>query len=382
MQVFQNSLQTITQLRDVESRSISNENRSGAKSGAARDLPVKDENGQSIGAARELGLGWKTHPCDEIKPGETFVLADIKGSGCIQQIWMTLTGNQFRHAILRFYYEGNENPSVECPAGDFFAYAYGSFNNFSPLISATICVNPGNAFNCYWPIPFKKNVRITMENISTQKENITIFYQINYELFEIKTEIAYFHAQFRRSNPLPFGKVYTILDGVKGRGHYAGTYMAWQMNNNKWWGEGEVKMYIDGDTDPKLSEGKEIAGSTGFPTICYTGTEDYFCGSYNFENKKTQQYQEFSTPYAGVPHIVRPDGVYSANLRFSMYRWHIVDPIYFKDNLKVTIQALGWKKGGRYLPLQDDISSVAFWYQTLPFAKFPQLPNEDYLEII
>ncbi len=382
MQILQNSLQTLAQFREVESRSISNENRSGAKSGAARDLPLKDENGQFIGPARELGLGWKTHAHDEIKPGESFVLADIKGSGCIQQIWMTLTGSQYRHLILRFYYEENENPSVECPVGDFFAYAYGSSKNLSPLISAAVCINPGSAFNCYWPIPFKKNMRITMENISSQNEPVTIYYQINYELFEIKSEIAYFHAQFRRSNPLPYGKVYTILDGIKGRGHYVGTYMAWQMNNNQWWGEGEVKMYIDGDDDPNNSCGQEIAGSTGYPTICYTGTEDYFCGSYNFENKATNQYQEFSTPYAGVPHIVRPNGVYSANLRFSMYRWHIVDPIYFKDNLKITIQALGWKKGRRFLPLQDDISSVAFWYQSLPFAKFPSLPNEDYLEIV
>ena len=139
---------------------------------------------------------------------------------------------------------------------------------------------------------------------------------------------------------------------------------------------------FDGDTDPDLSDGEEVAGSTGFPTICGTGTEDYFCGSYNFENKATGQYQEFTTPYAGVPHIARPDGVYAANQRFSMYRWHIADPIRFEQDLKVTIQALGWRSGGRFLPLRDDIASVGFWYQALPTAPFPELTDANGLEII
>ena len=160
------------------------------------------------------------------------------------------------------------------------------------------------------------------------------------------------------------------------------SYLAWQMNNDGWWGEGEIKFYLDGDTGPALSDGKVVAGSTGFPTICGTGTEDYFCGSYNFENKATKQYQEYTTPYAGVAHVRRPDGTYKANLRFSMYRWHVSDPIRFDSDLKVTMQALGWRSGGRYLPLQDDISSVAFWYQTLPTATFPMLPDRDSLEII
>jgi hypothetical protein len=187
-------------------------------------------------------------------------------------------------------------------------------------------------------------------------------------LTDVPEECAYFHAQFRRTNPLPYKDVYTILDNVKGKGHYVGTYMAWGLNNNRWWGEGEIKFYMDGDKE--------------FPTICGTGTEDYFCGSYNFENKETKQYQEYNTPYAGVPQVVRPDGLYVANTRFGMYRWHIMDPIRFEENMRVTIQALGWRSGGRYLPLQDDIASVAFWYQTLPHVKFSELPDKDYLEII
>lgn len=377
---LQCGMSTMALLSNAQSRSICAENRSGGKAGGAREMPPVDENGKPIGVARELGQGWKVHPCDPIPIGETLTLADIEGPGCIQQIWMTPSGD-YRTTILRIYYDDQEHPSVECPVGDFFASAYTSFNVFAPISSLAVCVNPGNAFNCYWPMPFRKRIRITMENISDTEEK-RIFYQINYALNDVPENAAYFHAQFRRTNPLKYGDVYTILSDVKGQGHYAGTYMAWQMNNNGWWGEGEIKFYMDGDTDPELSNGKEIAGSTGFPTICGTGTEDYFCGSYNFENKGTKQYQEYTTPYAGVPHVVRPDGVYSANLRFSLYRWHITDPIRFKEDLKVTIQALGWRKGGRYLPLQDDISSVAYWYQTLPTAKFPRLPDRSYLEII
>jgi hypothetical protein len=375
------SLDTLSLLSNAESRSICAENRTGAKAGGARDCPRLDEDGKPTGAARELGQGWKVHPNDPIPAGTTYTLADIEGPGAIQQIWMTPTGN-YRHIILRIYYDGQEQPSVECPIGDFFASAYTSFLVFAPINSLAVCVNPGNAFNCYWPMPFRKRIRMTLENINPLGEGAGIFYQINYALAEVPEDAAYFHAQFRRVNPLKQGDVYTILDGVKGQGHYAGTYMAWQLNNNGWWGEGEIKFYMDGDTDPKLSDGKTVAGSTGFPTICGTGTEDYFCGSYNFENKATKQYQEFTTAYAGVPHIVRPDGVYQANQRFSMYRWHLTDPIRFKKDLKVTIQALGWRSGGRFLPLQDDIASVAYWYQALPTTPFPKLPDANQLEII
>jgi hypothetical protein len=378
---LQCNMNTLALLSNAESRSICSENRTGAKSGGARDCPPVDEKGNPTGVARELGQGWKVHPCDSVPAGTTYTLADIEGPGCIQQIWMTPTGN-YRYSILRIYYDDQENPSVECPIGDFFASAYTSFNVFAPINSLAVCVNPGNAFNCYWPMPFRQRIRITLENINPHGEAMTVFYQINYALNDVPEDAAYFHAQFRRTNPLKQGDVYTILDGVKGQGHYAGTYMAWQLNNNGWWGEGEIKFYLDGDTDPALSDGREVAGSTGFPTICGTGTEDYFCGSYNFENKATKQYQEYTTAYAGVPHIVRPDGVYQANQRFSMYRWHITDPIRFKEDLKVTIQALGWRSGGRYLPLQDDIASVAYWYQALPTAPFPELPDANGLEII
>jgi hypothetical protein len=373
------NLSNLALLSDAQTRSICSENRSGEKSGGARELPPLDEHGQPSGPARALGQGWKVHPSDPIKPGDTLVLADIKGPGCIQHIWMTPTGD-YRTTILRIYYDGSEQPAVECPVGDFFASAYTSYKVFAPIRSLAICVNPGNAFNCYWSMPFRKRIRMTLSNIHPAEKK-GIYYQIDYALNKVPSDAAYFHAQFRRANPLRAGDVYTILDGVRGKGHYAGTYMAWQVNNNGWWGEGEIKFYLDGDTEPKLSGGKTVAGSTGFPTICGTGTEDYFCGSYNFENKATGQYQEFTGPYTGVPHIVRPNGVYESNMRFSLYRWHIPDPVRFDRDLKVTIQALGWRRDGRYLALQDDIASVAYWYQAAPAAPFPPLPSADELEI-
>lgn len=376
-------LGNLSLLSNAKTRSICSENRSGGKSAGGLETPPPDPGRGQPGrsCARELGRGWKVHPCDPIAPGETFVMADIEGPGCIQQIWMTPTGN-YRHTILRIYWDDQEHPSVECPVGDFFASAYTNFDTFAQISSLAVCVNPGNAFNCHWPMPFRKRCRITMQNIGSGE--MRIFYQINYALNEVPEDAAYFHTQFRRTNPLPYGKIFTILDGVQGHGHYAGTYMAWGLNNNNWWGEGEIKFYLDGDIPAGKSLDEAVAehGGDCFPTICGTGTEDYFCGSYNFENKATKQYQEFTTPYTGVPHIVRPDGVYKSQMRFSMYRWHITDPIRFEKDLAVTIQALGWRSEGRYLPLQDDIASVAFWYQTLPTVPFPELPDANYLEII
>src|SRR6185295_13312432 len=131
--------------------------------------------------------------------------------------------------------------------------------------------------------------------------------------------------------------------------------------------EGEIKFYIDGDKE--------------FPTIAGTGTEDYFCGSYNFENQVKKQYEEFTTPYAGLAQVIKPDGLYVSQQRFGLYRWHILDPVRFDSDLRITIQALGWRDGGTYLPLRDDLASVGYWYQTEPHAAFPKLPSREELLI-
>jgi hypothetical protein len=343
-------------LSDAETRSISPENFTGEKGKGG--MATLDE-GSASHAARDLGQGWKVNPFVVIEPGETFTMAVIDGSGAIQHIWMTPTGNR-RFSIFRIYWDDEETPSVEVPVGDFFANGWGGYAHVNSL---AVTVNPGSAYNCYWTMPFRKKCKITMTNID--EKPMRLYYQIDYSLTEVSENAAYFHAQFRRVNPLKYKEVYTIIDDIKGQGHYVGTYLCWGVNNNGWWGEGEIKFFMDGDKK--------------FPTICGTGTEDYFCGSYNFDVGGT--YKEYSTAYAGLPQIIRPDGSYQAQQRFGLYRWHITDPIRFKKDLKVTIQALGWRSGGRYLPLKDDIASVAFWYQAEPHNTFPKLPEKDELEV-
>jgi len=355
--MHQNDMSKLSRLVQAKTRSVSPENFTGekGKGGMATE-------GTGAGCARDLGRGWKISPSVSIPAGETFTMADINGEGSIRHIWITDSCPKNRSLILRIYWEGSEKPAVEVPLGDFFASA--DFLDYRQLTSAAVCVNPKRAFNCYWDMPFKKNFRITMENLSS--EPVIVYYQIDYVLAEQPDQVAYFHAQFRRVNPLPYKSVYTILDNVKGKGQYVGTYLFWGVNNNGWWGEGEIKFYLDGDDE--------------FPTICGTGTEDYFCGSYNFD--VGGRYTEFCTPYAGLSKVMRPDGNYRAQQRFNLYRWHIVDPIYFDSDIRVTIQALGWRDGGRYLPLQDDISSVAFWYSDNLDDDYPALPDKDGLEII
>lgn len=350
-------LGNMSRLSRAKTRSISPENFTGEKGagGAASE-------GTGAPYARDLGTGWKISPSVKIAPGQTFSLADIQDAGAIQQIWLTPTGN-WRFSILRFYWDDQEQPSVECPVGDFFGMGWGKYAQISSL---PVCVNPGSAFNCFWEMPFRKRCRITLENLGD--EAMTLYYQVNYTSTEVPDDVAYFHASFRRANPLPRGEVHRILDGVRGRGHYVGTVMHWGSNSRGWWGEGEIKFYLDGDD--------------AFPTICGTGTEDYFLGSYNFDLGKEQGgYREFTTPYAGLHQVIRPDGRYSSQQRFAMYRWHLTDPVRFEEDLRVTIQALGWRSGPRYLPLQDDIASVAYWYQTLPTRPFEPLPPRDALEV-
>lgn len=353
---IESNLSNIYRLSNAQTRSISPENFTGEKGKGG--MAAK---GTGAFAARELGQGWKISPSVSVASGATFTVAEINGSGSIQHIWMTPTGN-WRLSILRMYWDEEKDPSVEVPLGDFFAMGWGQYARISSL---PICVNPGSAFNSYWPMPFRHKARITVENLDDKP--ITLFYQVDYALSPVPNDAAYFHAQFRRVNPLPYKDVYTIVDGIKGKGQYVGTYMAWGVHNSGWWGEGEIKFFMDGDGQ--------------FPTINGTGTEDYFNGSYDFENQEKHQYEEFTSPYSGLAQVLKPDGLYQSQQRFGLYRWHITDPIRFESDLKITMQALGWRNGGRYLPLTDDIASVAIWYQTEPHAPFPKLPERVKLEV-
>jgi len=349
-------------LSDAKTRSISPENFTGEKGKGGMARPEdkdKPNTANAFNAARDLGQGWKVNPYVRIKSGETFTMAEIEGPGAIQHIWMTPTG-KWRFSIFRIYWDDETEPSVECPVGDFFGMGW---NEYAPLVSNAVCVNPGSAFNCYWVMPFRKKCRITMENVDDQN-TMTLYYQIDYTLTDVPADAGYFHAQFRRLNTNTTSD-YPIIDGIKGKGHFVGVCLAWGVNNNGWWGEGEIKFFIDGDTK--------------FPTICGTGTEDYFCGSYNFDREG--RYTEFCTPYSGLHQVIRPDGTYRSQQRFGLYRWHIMDPVRFDNDLRITIQDLGWRQGGRYLPQQSDIASVCFWYQTEPHARFPKIPGWQQLEV-
>jgi hypothetical protein len=237
------------------------------------------------------------------------------------------------------------------------------WGKYARISSLPVCVNPSSGFNSYWPMPFRKHAHITIQNLDDKP--VAVYFQIDYAKAPVPTDAAYLHAQFRRVNPVPYKQVYTILDGVKGKGQYVGTYLAWGVHNNGWWGEGEIKFYLDDDKD--------------FPTINGTGTEDYFNGSYDFENLDSHQFEEFTSPYSGLVQVIKPDGLYQSQERFGMYRWHIPDPVRFDRDLRVTIQDLGWQSGGRLLPEMDDIASVAYWYQTEPHVPFPKLPEKDRL---
>jgi hypothetical protein len=356
------SLGNLARLSNAESRSLSAENPTGVKGQGAMAT-----HGPGADAARELGRGWKISPCIDIAGSATATIADIAGPGAIQRIWITAFPTAWRRLVLRCYWDHEATPSVEVPLGDFFCNGWGVRCNVNSL---PIAVNPAGGFNSYWEMPFRQHARITVENLASDPVG-GFFYQVDYTLTDVPEDRAYLHAQWRRNNPLPYQQDHTLLDGVKGQGHYVGTYLAWGAHNNGWWGEGEMKFFMDGDTD--------------WPTICGTGTEDYFGGAWGFEFPQGQ-YGVYSTPFLGMPQVIKPDGLWQSQQRFGLYRWHIMDPVRFKHDLRVTVQALGWRSSldgkGRYLPLQDDIASTAFWYQAEPHAPFPALPGLNGLEVI
>jgi len=350
-------LRSLAVLSSAQTRSISPENFDGAKGrgGMATE-------GTGAACAAELGQGWKVSPSVEIDGNSTFELAAIEGPAVITHIWLTTHRSNWRSLVLRAYWDGAAEPAIEVPLGDFFGQGW---CRFAQLGSTAIAANPHGGFNSYWPMPFPRSGRLTLENLAP--EPAVVYYQVTYETDVELGGTGYLHAQFRRDNPLPAGETHTILDRVEGHGKYVGTYMAWGVNRPGWWGEGEIKFYLDGDD--------------AFPTICGTGTEDYFGGAWNFD-VPGNGYTEYSTPYLGLHQVLRPDGLYWSQQRFGMYRWHLPDPIHFHSDLRVDIQALGWKSGHRYEPLHDDIASVATFYLDRPTATRPVFPGLDELAVV
>ena len=335
-------LGAIPLLTEGETRSICAENPDGSRGSGAQAMP------DAGSAGSDLGQGWKIRPCITLDAGSTTTLADIKGPGVIQHIWITVGTQALRDCVLRFYWDEEKTPSIETPLGDFFALGHGLRYN---VVSIPIAVNPSGGMNSYWPMPFGKSARIAVTN--EHGEDVGgFFYQITYSLTPVPDAAGRFHAQWRRENTVTYHKEYTILDGVKGQGHYVGTYLAWTQLSTGWWGEGEVKFYIDGDGP--------------HPTICGTGTEDYVGGAWCFADRT------YSKAFLGYPlRYAEPGQI----IKHGLYRWHVPDPIRFKSDLRVTIQDLGFTpQPTGYEPLTDDISSVALWYQRELHAPFPAFP--------
>jgi hypothetical protein len=344
---------------DGRSRAITAENPTGAK-------------GAGGTASGPLGQSRKGRAFLPLPAGAELQLCDIRTPGIITHIWMTTfrqTENNWfalRNIVLRMYWDDEETPSVEVPLGDFFCNGFGE-----PAVvnSLPMAVNPVGGMNCYFPMPFGKSARITVT--SEHPEDIeAFFFQIDYiEKDGLPEDTEYFHAAFRRENPTRTGIDFTIVDNIRGRGKYVGTFLALTALERFWYGEGEVKFYIDGDTE--------------FPTICGTGTEDYFGGAWGFvapDNGNPVTERTYSTPFMGFAQFITRDGVRAhiydgatPPMR-GFYRWHLPDPILFEKDLRVTVQQIG-HDGLRLFERSDDLCAVAYWYQREPHMPFEPLPD-------
>lgn len=340
----------------VITRQISAENPTGGKGGGCKWVPdPENPNLFHSRPAIDLGIGWKVRPFIPVRSGELVTLADIEGPGCINHIFLTSDHPRYRELVLRIFWDRENEPSVEVPLGDFFAMGH----DFSPheVYSYPVTVAPKLGCNSYWQMPFRKHALITLENQGSQDANV-VAYRVLYKLHDIAENAAYFHAQWRRSMTRREYPEHIIVDGVKGKGLYVGTYLAWVALSEGWWGEGEVKFFIDGDSE--------------FPTMSDSGTEDYFGGAWCFAGQDGSE-RSFNSPFLGLPLADYSNA--QGPRRFSLYRWHLLDSIGFEKALKITVQALGWWPDEKYEPLTDDIASVAYWYQEEPHAQFPPLPS-------
>jgi hypothetical protein len=339
----------------VQTRQVSAENPTGEKAGACRwDPDPSNPDLAHSSPARHLGRGWKVRPFIRLPAGATAVLADLKGPGCISQLFLTSDLPEYRALVLRIRWDDEPGPSVEVPLGDFFAMGHDPAPHL--VSSLPVTVGPRRACSCYWQMPFRSRALVTLENQHSHDANV-VAWRVLYHLHEVPADAGTFHAQWRRSLTPASRPEHVIVDGLRGAGLYVGTALAWSAHSEGWWGEGEVKFFLDGDGE--------------FPTLADNGTEDYFGGAWGFAGPQGRE-QEFSAPFVGLP-LARIDAPQGPR-RFSLYRWHLLDGIGFSSDLKATVQALGWGPDGTYRPLQDDIASVAFWYQREPHAPFPELP--------
>jgi hypothetical protein len=315
--------------RPLLSRSISFENPRG-------------EPGVGGQAASPLGPGRKGAPSRNIQPGETVQLCDIKGSGTLRHIWMTTDQQPLvqRACIIRVWWDDQEHPSIECPIGDLFGFAHGKITSYQ---SAVHSCGPTGGRNLWLPMPFRKRARMTFSNEGPKA--VPLFYSIDYTLGDRHPgDVGRLHVLFRRENPTTEKKDFELLPERRQKGRFIGSVIGIRnLHAGQWWGEGEVKVYLDGDRD--------------WPTIVGTGSEDYVGLAWGI--------QQAAFLYNGC----------SLNDRHfvSMYRWHLPDPIAWRDHCRITIQQIAWKDG--LAETQDDWSCASFWYEPIPSAKLPAMPD-------
>lgn len=297
----------------------------------------------------EEGSNWDNF---RVAPGATHTLMDVKGPGVITHIWMTFLGPEpqdwakqgsanHQEMLLRVYWDGDSKPAVEAPVGDFFANAFGKR---SPVVSIPVVVEDADSYNCFWHMPFRKSAKVEIVNQSDKSINL-LYYNIDWIQKPVAKDTPYFHAQYRQEYPVENGKDYVVLE-TQGKGHYVGTVMSVRSRSPSWFGEGDEKIYIDGESQA---------------SIWGTGTEDYFLSAWGLKTT--------STPYFGTPYFDQW-GIVGGHT--SAYRWHITDPIVFQKGIKVAFEHWGWispdenreYKSTSWNEREDDYSSVAFWYQT------------------
>ncbi len=342
----------------LESRSISFENPSGAPGSGGK-------------TASNLGVGRKGSPSKRIAPQETIILCDIQEPGTIRHIWMTGSWMNFpwiqnktatrtqllRHIVIRAYWDGQEHPSIECPLGDFMGLAHSKITDYQ---SAVHSIGENGALNIWLPMPFSKNAKITLTNESDMP--FDLFYQIDYTINDVHPkDVGRLHVCFRRANPTTLGQDFELMPQRNGKGRFIGAVVGIRTLHPGWWGEGEIKFFMDGDNS--------------FPTICGTGSEDWVGLSYGIQNTTYQYhgcnllFQSDSTTI-GYDYPQKKEVEMNTNY-ISMYRWHLPDPIYWKESCRVTIQLIGCCLYER----TDDWSTATFWYESVPSQPLPPMPN-------
>ncbi len=287
-----------------------------------------------------------------VNPGQTLTLMDVKGGGQVTHIWFTINSpspEHLRELVLRMTWDDATRPAVECPVGDFFAQGHGKYVEFQ---SAAVVVGARNALNCYWPMPFKKHAVLTVANEGDRAVN-NFYFNIDYRLeADAPAEARYFHTQYRTWFPAPVGKPLTICE-TKGAGHFVGTFISVMANSDGWWGEGNDYWYVDGSEKPVISG---------------TGSEDYFCGAWDFG-------RAFWNPYFGVPYYDNASkGGEKRGILNTCYRWHIQDPVPFKQSLLFTLEhgRSGWDEDRK--PFPNHYTTLGFFYLDNPEGDGPPIP--------